>query len=230
MTTDNLFKQVANFERKVQQLDKCNDSMSDRDWTVLEEKLEQLPDACRKMAKLASVFSKIAVDDTKPGNADDLLLKPNENQKRSALSEKSNWIVDMEPGLFIRMTTPHFKAFCEVIDESKPLDFYLSEEINKDMSVHPFLNIDQATGKIRGHEGRHRAAAVLKKGGKWFRVALHLKPSGRSYRPKDMPMSWIGEFDSDRYDIKNLMQAGKIKVVNDSVQKEFWRDDDDDSY
>lgn len=54
MTSDNILKQVAKFEKEVQKLEKCNDSMCDNDWIILEEKLNQLPGTRKKMAKLAS--------------------------------------------------------------------------------------------------------------------------------------------------------------------------------
>lgn len=225
MTTNDLFKQVANFERKVQQLDKCNDSMSDKDWTVLEEKLQQLPNTCRKMAKLASTFVKIA-NENKDDKEEQLLIKPNERQKANALDVKSNWIVDIDPSLFLDLTTDDGISKWQIINETKPLEQYLEQE----SVVHPFLIVEKDSGKIKGHEGRHRAAATLLRKGLYFRIALQLKPAGRNYRPKDMPMIWTGQFNNKTYDIKSLLAQGKIKVVSDSVQKEFWRDNDDDDY
>lgn len=222
MKSEDLFKQLANFERKTQQLEKCDDSMSDLDWNTLEDKLDKLPDIQKKMAKLASRFVKIAST-----NSDDehLFIKPNEGQKRNAVDLKSNWIVDIDPSIFLDMTTSDGLEKWEIINRVSSLEDLLTQE----RIVHPFLVIEKETGKIKGHEGRHRAAATLLKAkGSVFRVALQLRPDGRNYRPKDMPLLWTGEFNSKTYDINNLMEQGKIKLVNDAVQKEFWRNDEQD--
>lgn len=175
------------------------------------------------LSLLATFFLKNVKAALNDSSEDDLLFKLNENQKLNAVDLKSNWIIDIEPAILLKMTTPNFKAFCDIVDEAKPLEFYLSEEINKGMTVHPFLQIDKETGKIVGHEARHRACAVMKKGGKWFRVAVQLKPGARSYKTTDMPMIWTGEFNSDTFNIMDLINQGKIRIVDDSVQREFWR-------
>jgi hypothetical protein len=222
MKSERIFKQVSSFEKKVQQLEKCDDSLSDSDWNALEEKLPPPPET-QKLAKLASVFVKIASDN----NDDDLLLPINDTQKSNAVSQKSSWIVDMDPSLFLDLTTPDGFSKFDVINKAKPLEFYMSSEVNNNIAVHPFLYIEKESGKIRGHEGRHRAASVLLRRGKYFRVALQLKPETRSYRPKDMPMVWVGEFNGKNYNVKDLISQGKIKIVDDSVQQEFWRADED---
>lgn len=227
MSTNELFKQIVNFERKLQQLDKCNDAMSERDWVTLAEKLDQLPDTQKKIAKLAARFIKIGSEKNKDEPDDvHLLIKPNEDQKNNALDVKTNWIIDIDPSLFLDLTTDDGLTKWEIINKSKPLEYYLSAPT----VVHPFLIIDKDTGKIKGHEGRHRAAATLLRKGTYFRVAIQLRPGGRNYRPKDMPIIWIGQFNSKTYDVKELIGQGKIKLVNDSVQKEFWRDNDNDDH
>lgn len=223
MKSEDLFKQLANFERKTQQLEKCDDSMSDSDWNTLEDKLDKLPDTHKKIAKLASRFVKIA-SSTDPDD-EHLFIKPNEGQKRNAVDLKSNWIIDIDPSVFLDMTTSDGLEKWEIINRVSSLKDLLTQE----RIVHPFLVIEKESGKIKGHEGRHRAAATLLKAkGSLFRIALQLRPGGRNYRSKDMPLVWIGEFNAKTYDIKSLMDQGKIKLVDDAVQKEFWRDDEQD--
>ena len=85
-------------------------------------------------------------------------------------------LVVMDPNDFIRLTTP--------ADEIKQIykdRFALSisdyetgvdAEFNKSKYNSPWLIVDHATGKVKGHEGRHRAAMVAKEGGTKFPCVL----------------------------------------------------------
>lgn len=176
-----------------------------------------------KLFELTEIFYKLATGD-EDKVPDSVLLPPNKNQKENLIDLKNNLLVDMSPELFLEMTTSDIKGKFEIFDRAKPLEFYKSEEIQQGMSVHPFLRVNIETGKITGHEGRHRAAAVWKAGGKWVRVGISLRPDSRNHRPDKMPGIWIGQFNSEKFNIKQLIENGKMRIVNDSVQKKYWRE------
>lgn len=63
----------------------------------------------------------------------------------------------------------------------------------------PFLYVDLATGRVEGHEGRHRAAAVMNAGGTRLPVAIILREDRGSvyYREQTVP-PWEKTFLSHR--------------------------------
>lgn len=167
---------------------------------------------------LASRFYSIASNE-------DLLLPINEEQKRNARSEKATLIVDIDPLVFLELTTTD-KGMFPTMDhllnpekyslddvKNKDLAFFLSKEIQSDLIAHPFIKLDKRTGKIVGHEGRHRAAAVVRAGGKWFRLAVYLIPQDWDGTAKDIPSIWKGQFRNVSFDWIDLMDSGKLKVI-----------------
>lgn len=163
-----------------------------------------------------------AVDDEKEN---DLLYKPNERQKRHIIDEKRNWLVDINPFIFLLLTC-HDTDYPTVENiNPKSIDVYQNSSNTR---VHPYLKIDINTGKVMGHEGRHRAAAVRKAGGKWYRVGIQFVKEGfidsRNYRSENMPRIWRAEFTAYKFNIDELITEGRLRIINDSVQKEYWRD------
>jgi hypothetical protein len=203
MDLKKLYKQVCAFERRTLQLDTHNDTMSDIDWNTLSDKL--------------------AADDLEEEDSGPRFTL-NERHKEHLVDEKSNWIMDINPLLFLRMTTDNIMVMNEILDNAKSLDFYNSPEINQKMNVHPSLSVNKNTGKIEGHEGRHRAAAVHHAGGKWYRIGVKLMDTeSRNHGVTAMPWIWTAQFNSEQFDIKALIAQNKIKVLSTTVQKDFWR-------
>ncbi len=198
MDVKRLYKQTCGFERRILQLDTHNDAMSLMDWNRLSDKL--------------------AV-----GEEDDILLRPNERQQAHLIDEKHNWLADIDPMLFLDMTTFDAKHIQEILDTAQPLNVYKSDKAQDNMIVHPSLTIDKETGQIEGHEGRHRAAAVYLAGGKYYRIGLKLRSESRNHGISAMPWIWIGQFNGKRFDIKSLITQNKIKIIDTTVQKEYWR-------
>jgi hypothetical protein len=196
MNIKNLYKQTCGFERRVLQLDTHDDTLSAMDWDKLSEKL--------------------ATDEEDA----ELLLKPNERQLSHLVDEKHNWVIDINPILFLDMTTESLQHMQEILDEAAAIDVYKSL---KHLTVHPSLTVDKETGQIEGHEGRHRAAAVHIAGGKWYRIGLKLRTESRNHGIQAMPWIWLGQFNGKRFDIKNLMAQNKIRVMDTTVQKDYWR-------
>jgi hypothetical protein len=111
------------------------------------------------------------------------------------------------------MATCHPETEAQIRRQASPLAKYHSEEWKS--IVHPMLTVQQ-DGHITSHEGRHRAVAVAKAGGHWYRVAIMLRPSSRQHTGLDVPMIWKNE--SCRFDIAKLERDGKLRVVHPAVQ------------
>jgi hypothetical protein len=167
-----------------------------------------------------------------PSAADvELLLPPNPAQVRNAKNAGAAWIVDMPPLLFLRLTEARqfFESTDGILQKAKPLAFYLAPELQREMTVHPLLDIDLKTGRVRAHEGRHRAAAVANAGGAWYRVAIYPKPHDRLVRPKAFPRTWTNQFGTGfRVNIDKAIADGCLRILDDHVQDEYWRPDDED--
>ena len=72
------------------------------------------------------------------------------------------YITTMNPADFLRMTTATVAGQQAVLDSSHPLN---DEELGRNAERQPIqLLIDESTGKITGHEGRHRAVALARAG------------------------------------------------------------------
>lgn len=114
-------------------------------------------------------------------------------------SKMKNWtsdteaIITMHPKDFLTLTTHDENEYWRIMEDTRGLDFYNSDEINSGMIVHPFLILD-GEGVILGHEGRHRAAAVIQNGEKKFDVALILRE-----RHKGLPNRIIAQFKGNDY-------------------------------
>lgn len=72
---------------------------------------------------------------------------------------------------FLKLTTtPAF--YSDLMGDT--IEPFSQREANKDRLLMPWLDIRE-DGKVIGHEGRHRAASLLKDGIKTLPVAIHLK-------------------------------------------------------
>lgn len=142
---------------------------------------------------------------------------------------KINVVVQMDPNSFLALTTSGFGHRQEIKKEVKPLDEY-NEYIEKGQTtVPPFLSVmidgkNPDQGRVVGHEGRHRAAAVLNNGEKTMLVGIKIvTPDGvpsRNLSIMDMPLLWNGEYDFNFvFDVANLQ-----KIVRTNVQFEYQRD------
>ncbi len=161
----------------------------------------------------------------------ELLLPPNPAQARNALNAGAAWIVDIAPLMFLRLTDArhYFSTAESLMRDAKPLAFYLSPEVQENMTVHPFLDVDLKTGRIRSHEGRHRAAAVHNAGGDRYRIAIYSVPKDRLVRPEEFPRVWTNQYRND-YEV-NILRAvheGAMHIVTDRLQEQYWNEDDED--
>ena len=93
--------------------------------------------------------------------------------------------------------------------------------------IMPFLKIyldKNGIGQIKGHEGRHRAAALLKIGQEYMPVALMIKPYDGMFpnvyndiymiTSEHMPDYVVGQYD------KNVYPTDNWKIIDGDMQSE----------
>ena len=120
--------------------------------------------------------------------ADQPLLRTSDRNYDQARAAKTQIIVLMPPLHFLKLASPpdQINSF---LKNSQRLKAYNSYIKTGETMVLPFLRIDiglayeGVVGRVTGHEGRHRAAAVHNAGGKWMRVGLQLR-SAEDYQPE----------------------------------------------
>jgi len=96
-------------------------------------------------------------------------LEVNDFQMKVANSNKFHALVHMHPQKFLQMTTKDAAHMKQIMDDAQPLHKY--NEYTRTGSTYnaPSLKIDKHPDlrgfhKVVSHEGRHRAAALLKAG------------------------------------------------------------------
>jgi hypothetical protein len=149
--------------------------------------------------------------------AEQLLITP--QMMSQAKANKCIGMMTMNPYDFIRLTINQGDVdqwIKEEAEYTKTVEEY-NEFARKGDSIHPpWLEIDMETGKVVGHEGRHRSAALIKEGVKQIPVAVMLRKGSREsgywaeyyvsgedpkfpykkrfYGLKDIPKVWTGQF------------------------------------
>jgi len=137
-------------------------------------------------------------------------------QKRNAIGNKCIGYITMHPMDFLELTTTNKEGVERIMNDSQPLEVYLKSIRNRSNLVMPFLGIEVAKGKLGkakrgevvGHEGRHRAAALLKSGKTRLPVAVRVREEGREWK-----------YYAERY----VPNEGREKVfMNASIIPEVW--------
>lgn len=114
-------------------------------------------------------------------------------------------VVKMDPRAFLDLTTTDSSHAHEIKEEALPLDKYNEFAAKKESGIPPFLKIDLSEnepwlGKVIGHEGRHRSAALVANGEFTMSVAIILARdyvSSRKFTALDIPLQWKGEYKRD---------------------------------
>lgn len=112
----------------------------------------------------------------------------------------------MDPRDYLRLTIDEANVDAWIAhegDEVQSLEVYNSYNI----TLMPWLDVDMHSGKVVGHEGRHRAAACIKAGVKKFPVAICLREQGY---PTYYRQPFIDEYE-------NPKQLMKVFVTKDDV-------------
>ena len=132
-------------------------------------------------------------------------LKVTQAMIENAKDRKGIGLMKMDPYDFLKLTTDSSSVGQWIKEEhetTKPLDQYNEWATDGTIRVMPFLNINMQTGKVMGHEGRHRAAALMAVHGQEMWVCVFLKKDwytvdkvdGKWLTEADIPNVLIGEF------------------------------------
>lgn len=145
-----------------------------------------------------------------------VLLGPTDDQVLQAIDSHTGAFVDMMPVDFLRLTTVDEDHVRKVQSEAHSIDKYEKHMAEGKCEIHPFLRIDTKSGQVVGHDGRHRAAAILSADpDAHMRVALIPVPLSKSASMADIPETIKGEYDPGfRIKIRN-----NVTVVDDNVQQ-----------
>jgi len=175
-------------------------------------------------------------------------LRQTDTMRRQAKGLKSQVIVEMSPEEFLLMTTSSQSQRRDIMNNAKSLQDYnrwakagddddFNKRINQGKtsddddyvwgSIHmPWLTIKLSDGgkhgKVVGHEGRHRAAALINSGVDKIQVALQMRPSedmlpnvlGKIYylNSEHIPDKIEGQYSETPYDTTNW------KIIKDNMQ------------
>jgi hypothetical protein len=169
-------------------------------------------------------------------NEETVRLPLNKGGVKHARSMYGAMICVMNPADFIRLTTTNEREYQDVLDDAKvSLDDFkkgTDPDFNKSSYNIPFLRVVQETGKVKGHEGRHRAARVLKAGGDKFPCVIYfrtpMKYTVTYYRAK-----WNGEEYADDVTHKETFntadeanaRAAELETENDNHDSEYYNGD-----
>ena len=149
-------------------------------------------------------------------------LKITDRMLQQAKSNKSVGWLYLDPTQFLSLTVTESNVFDWIereLPETKSVADY-----NSYQTLMPWLDVDVETGKVVGHEGRHRAAACIKDSVKRLPVAIHLREHGSAlyYRTEngslkkrfvtkdDVPKVLIGQF------------VHRSLLIDTSHIHEFW--------
>ena len=95
------------------------------------------------------------------------------NHKKNAEDGKAVGFIDIDPMDFLKLTTNNKSEIDQIISESESVSFYNEQAKSGNNIIAPFLQFDSITGDVNGHEGRHRAGALVKEGVKKMKIALY---------------------------------------------------------
>lgn len=106
-----------------------------------------------------------------------------DQQLKQARGNKHHFLVNIPAKKFIILTTPNDKALDRIMDRCQTVDDYNYYTQSGETLIMP--NIVVQGDMIVGHEGRHRAAALLcKDENATITIAMRYKPNGRQEAEK----------------------------------------------
>lgn len=151
-------------------------------------------------------------------------LKLIKENYRQAKGNKHAGTLVIDPNDFLILTTRTNKGIAEIMEEAKTLEEYNKFAKNGETILMPWLEVsmdgrdlynerDIKVGQIIGHEGRHRAAALIKAGVNKMPISVRLYVKGieKQFKPTaenpwgtdpwtkdDLPKTLYGEFTPSR--------------------------------
>ena len=178
-------------------------------------------------------------------------LRITPTMKQNAVSNKCQRLVTMHPLDFLKLTTTtetidmikkeakplfRYNQFAKLGDSPEYVEF-LSKLKGEDQweygaVVHPFLRIDIGSHDafVVAHEGRHRAASLLAKGGTEMPVALCLRTTKKHPRDNDTFIIYDLSFENlpylvgGQYSHSTYVTTRDWKVVQDGMLKKYLKE------
>jgi hypothetical protein len=141
------------------------------------------------------------------------------------------WL-NINPLDFLRLTTTKPNVFDWIKQEesdTKSLADYNSYAASGKSILMPWLDVDMHTGKVLGHEGRHRAIAVYLANSHKFPTAICLRDRGYPVyytQPYPDPMDLVKKFMT-KDDVPKVFTGQFVHrevAVQTDTMKEFWAD------
>ncbi len=146
-------------------------------------------------------------------------LRFQDSFKESLKNEKANVLVEMPADIFLKLTTLGKEHADRIMQEAKDLDEYNKYGEIGQINYGPFLKLNSTTGEILSHEGRHRAAAVLRAGETHLPVSIFLTGKdgykSRTLSAKDLPAVWYGEFD------EGFSWKADLRILEPDIQRSW---------
>ncbi len=140
---------------------------------------------------------------------------------RQARGNKHNFIVEMPAMLFLQLTTTSGESLQDIVDEAQSTDIYNKAAESGKNIIMPFLFIEG--DKIYGHEGRHRAASLLKDD-KRAKLQVSIRYRGKDKeeekRLADKHGTWRTEYDVDFEDMPYIIlgQFGRGSMTKSNMK------------
>lgn len=156
-------------------------------------------------------------------------LKITDRMLENSKSNKSVGWLYLDPVQFLSLTVTDHNVYDWIKKElphTKTIDQYNSYE-----TLMPWLDVDMHTGKVIGHEGRHRAAACIKSGVKRLPVSICLRDHGYPvyYRqpnisdhesPKQLEKVFVTKKDVPRVLVGQFVHRSLL--IDTNHLHEFW--------
>ncbi len=139
-----------------------------------------------------------------------------------AMDNKAIGLVLMPPDVFIQLTVQNNTQYEYMLTNAADISVYIKSIHTQDNIVMPFLKINPQ-GKILGHEGRHRAGALVNAKKTKLPVAIivtnekgyaeyytHSYEEGKKYLGIDsVPTVWHGQYTSKSFNAKKALTTFK---------------------
>ena len=140
-------------------------------------------------------------------------------QRHIRFDNKVSFAAAMDPEVFLRLTTRDAAEADKIVAEAKPLEFYNQLSETRQILVAPLLRVDVDSGVVEAHEGRHRAAAVLKNGEDVMEVGITLcrdRSGNRRFSVEDCPPFIRGQFKNG---VRIPSREAFLDIVEPYVQR-----------
>jgi len=120
-----------------------------------------------------------------------------------AVEDGATGTIEMDPKAFLILTLPKEWQGSSLAEQLKAIkqgsltyDQYEDFGQKNKIQIMPFLTFNYKSGKVEGHEGRHRAFAAWKEGKKTITVALKPRPKYGANWDTTFPKNLYSQFSS----------------------------------